>query len=45
MKPLLLTAALPAALLGGCADRAAAPAQPNILFIYADDLGIGDLSC
>lgn len=45
MKPILLTAALPAALLGGCADRADAPERPNILFIYADDLGIGDLSC
>ena len=45
MKPLLLSAAIPAAMLGGCAERADAPERPNVVFIYADDLGIGDLSC
>ena len=28
-----------------CAPKAPAPRQPNILFILADDLGWGDLSC
>lgn len=45
MKPLLLSAAIPAVVLGGCAERADAPERPNVVFIYADDLGIGDLSC
>lgn len=43
-----LLAALPAAaLFQGCGDgpRPAAGTRPNVIFIYADDLGIGDLSC
>ncbi|MDO4165463.1 MAG: arylsulfatase [Bacteroides sp.] len=37
-------------LLGGCAgaekaDNAALPQKPNVIFIVADDLGYGDLSC
>lgn len=45
MKPLFL-AALPAVALSACGERPQQPqARPNIIFIYADDLGIGDLSC
>ena len=41
MKASLLLAALPsAALLSGCGEQAVpAPPRPNIIFIYADDLG------
>ena len=45
MKPLFL-ATLPAVALTACGDRTPQTApRPNIIFIYADDLGIGDLSC
>lgn len=47
MKHTLILTALPfATLLGGCdSSPKQTPRRPNILFIYADDLGIGDLSC
>lgn len=38
-------AALPTLTLVGCTEQSIAPKRPNIIFIYADDLGIGDLSC
>ena len=31
--------------LGGCHSGATQPRQPNIVFILADDIGYGDLSC
>lgn len=37
---------LPLLLLGGCGGKTDNRSQqPNVVFIYADDLGIGDLSC
>lgn len=51
MKQNLLRATLPALplLSAGCAGKVHAPlpeqARPNVVFIFADDLGIGDLSC
>ncbi|MEG2491121.1 MAG: sulfatase-like hydrolase/transferase [Alistipes sp.] len=48
MKRSLLLTAIPSVALfaGGCAEQPAAPAaMPNVIFIYSDDLGIGDLSC
>ena len=45
--PCCLLAAVPAAaLLSGCGETTpSSPRLPNVIFIYADDLGIGDLSC
>lgn len=45
MKPELLLGGALLAGAAGCTGRPAAPARPNILFILADDLGWGDLSC
>ena len=37
---------MPALALSGCAESTTPSAdRPNVIFIYADDLGIGDLSC
>lgn len=47
-KKLLLASIAASPLFAGCADKPAPlpeNARPNIIFIFADDLGIGDLSC
>lgn len=43
MKNLLATTVLLTLLICGCSDRKDDPASPNILIIYADDLGYGDV--
>ena len=51
MRNTLLWSLLPAALCSSCnhksqkEDSTPAEQNPNIIFIYSDDLGIGDLSC
>ena len=47
-KKLLLASIAASPLFAGCVDKPAPlpeNARPNIIFIFADDLGIGDLSC
>ena|GEM_PF-4618683 len=47
-KKLLFASIAASPLFAGCADKPAPlpeNARPNIIFIFADDLGIGDLSC
>ena len=43
--PFLLVLLLLAACASPSGSENSAPAQPNILLIFADDLGYGDLSC
>ena len=44
-KSLLFAAALPAALAPSCTRQGRVEGPPNVVFILADDLGWGDLSC
>ena len=44
-KSLLYAAVLPAALAPSCAQPGRTEGPPNVVFILADDLGWGDLSC
>ena len=44
-KSLLFAAALPAALAPSCTRQGGVEGPPNVVFILADDLGWGDLSC
>ena len=43
-RNLILSACcLSGAVMAGCSEKL--PQKPNIIFIYADDIGYGDLEC
>lgn len=45
MKKLILSIGTFAFVACSCTDEKQFPEKPNVLFIYADDIGFGDLSC